>query len=65
MTNIPSFNIILKQVNLMKKEKISIKKNIIENTVIVCNKFSKDVLTWIFKYIYSPENPTHIFINKN
>lgn len=60
MTNIPSFYTIMKQVNLMKKEKIKIKENITKNTVIVSSKYNKNFLLWIFKYIYEPENPTII-----
>lgn len=61
MTNIPSLSILLKQFNLMKKEKESIKKNIIKNSVIVSSKANRDILLWCFKYIYSPQNPTFVF----
>ncbi len=61
MTNIPSFSTLMKQFNLMKKEKESIKKNIIKNSVIVSSQMNRDLLLWCFKYFYSPQNPTLVF----
>ena len=62
MTNIPPWYILLKQVKLMQKEKASIKKNIIKNTVFVSSEVNRNFLHWVFKYIYSPKNPTQVFI---
>jgi len=61
MTKIPHFDIIVKQVALMKKEREHIIQNIITNTIIVSSNTIKQMLLWIFKFIYTPENPTVIF----
>tara|TARA_Y100000591_G_scaffold311309_1_gene314605 strand:+ start:3644 stop:3973 length:330 start_codon:yes stop_codon:yes gene_type:complete len=64
MMKLPSFDIIIKQINLLKKERTSIKNNITNNIIIVSSYRNKFFLLWIFKYIYTPENKTTIYTEK-
>ena len=65
LTKIPSFYIIKKQIELLRNEKTLIIKNIIKNTLLVSSEFNRDFVKWVFKYIYSPKNPTEIIIKLN
>ena len=60
ITEIPPFNIILKQITLMNKNKKIIKKNIKKNIIIVNSIEKKNFLLWIFNYIYKPVKDTII-----
>jgi len=63
ITKLPSFTVILKQINLMKRIKKHIEKNIKKNIIIVNSLNTKEFLLWLFKYIYTPINETVVIVN--
>ena len=61
MTKMPSFDIILKHVDLMNKEKRRLHAIIMKNIVIVTSNENKGTLLWLFESIQKPNNPTVIY----
>ena len=60
MTQIPSFEIVIKQIHLMRVEKERINRNVINSTIIVNSKKLQNFLNFVMENFYTPQNPVKI-----
>ena len=64
MTQMPPMSVILKQAHLLHTEREAIGRNITENTILLRSDTLRNTLRWIFRNVYTPQNPTNIFTSE-